>query len=426
MLNLVEQVKRSPANHIAERYFMEEATTWDTAIESAALPPPTGETPEQVAEPIIDSPQPATDETPEAQTTGEVENADQPAREPETPAADKEATTEPEPKVADDLQQDDPEEVKALPTPAARRWARGRDREARLVDAYLDPEVPALDVANRLYEKSQSRYTELVNGVGDAHWDYLVSRKLGISAEELDGRLKAIPETPSHDQTRIQDDPSYDPLADPLVPDTEKALIREAKQAREESAALKAQMEQVTGKVSTFEQAEEERKREIHVQKAQAIEQELRESVMSVIPEEIREYGLEVSDQDIPLIKGLKKAAQFILNTDLVPTFDADADNVKAVSRATHFADKLERDNAFKEEDALKVRVRGALGKVKEREDVRAIFEAIETVGKFQSEKLKTRGKGQPPAPPNASPGTVIASKQIASWEDAEAAAAGR
>jgi hypothetical protein len=380
---------------------MSAVDTWDAITED---PPAESETSEAVV-----------DELPaeaEAQTTDVVEppSSDDPAREAE---AEETVETEEEPKVEEpkaEVQTDDPAELEALP-PGARAWARRRDRDARLVDDFLNPEVPASKVADRLSEKSPSRYNELVTDFFETHGPDYLKKTFGMSAEEIQAKLTAEPHTSTDSP---DDDPDYDVFQDPLVPDSVKASLREAQE-------LKAKFGDVEKKVNAFETKEQEREREARETQARTMGFELRDSVWSVVPAGIKEYGLEVSDDDPEDIAGLKEAAAYILENEVEPTFDLDEDNKKAVLRASEFIARLERENAFREEDPLKVRARAALEQVKSNDRrVKSIIRAIEQLSEKKAQKLASRGKSAPPVPSSPSGGTAVSRQAPSTWDEAE------
>ena len=376
--------------------------TWDSAISEAAAPPPTGETEGVAGEVIAPEPTPAEEAT-EAQSTEEVETPSDPsARAVETPEAEQAAET------AEVKEEDDPPEVAALPTPQARKWARARDREARLVDDFLDPDKPVIGVAERLYDRSQSRYAELAYSIFDAHKDDFSQREFGLSVEEVKARLAQ----PAADGGESQDSQEgYDPLTDPTLPEEVVEKLRRAD-------ALEEKYGQLESKVSSIERQEQERAEAARLAEVERIGNDLYESVVRVVPEGIKEYGLEVSERDPPEIKGLKLAAQKILLTEMEPTFNSDPDSLKAVKRAKEFAERLERENAFREEDALKVRVRAALGKVRESDEVKAIFDAIKVLSERKAEKLGARGQQAPQIPATQGTGVMPVGSKAVTWEE--------
>jgi hypothetical protein len=377
-------------------------STWDTAIADAGTPPPSGEIQETPSETVEAQPAPA-EETTQTQETAAVETtSDEAARTVETP----EAETAPEVQAKEEVNPEDPPEVNALP-PSARKWARNRDREARVVDDFLDPEKPVLKTAERLYEKSASRYSELATTIYDTHRDFFLERDFGLTYEELKARATAEPQPRGDAQIPGE---GYDPLEDDSQPDSVKAEIRESRALKEKYGTLES-------KVTSIEQQEQQRADEARQAQVEKIGQELYESVLTVIPEGIKEFGLEVSERDPPIVKGLKLAAQHILKTEVVPAFDRDPDNVKAVKRAQDFARRLERDNAFREEDALKVRTRNALTSVREREEVKAIFDALKLYADSQAAKIGARGSTAPQVPAANGGGTMPLSQPAATWD---------
>lgn len=364
---------------------MTDNPTWDTGIAAAEA----DQSPSTTDEPTVEStqaveaaPETATEETP---NTAEVEQPTDPA------AREAEAAQPSEEKPDDDIQEGDTDEIKALPRGAARAWARRRDRDAKLLDKFVGTE-PISAMAEDLLQKSPSRYTELAYDIVE-NTDIL-QRMFGASAEEIKAKLAATPEqSPSQLEPSINPD---DPQNDPDVPDYVKEILAADKAAKD---ALTKQVEELGGKVSTIEQTEAQRQAEARQAKVEQIETELLQSVLSVVPEGIKSYGLEVSEKDPPAIAGLKKLASFYLMSNVESAFNESQDNLKATERAKEYAKRLERDNAFREEDALKVRTRAALDKVKEREEIKAVFDAIRQITEYQAKQIASRGLNTPFAP---------------------------
>lgn len=362
---------------------METAQTWESEIAAAeGQPPPSGETNPPVAEntapPAEQSttPDPAPTETASTQTTEASETSAAPAREAESDAV------QPTEKPDDDIQEEDTEEVKALPTASARKWARRRDRDAQLSDKYLGTEAISV-VADDLYKRSPSRYSELAMDI--------IQSTFGMPYDQLKAKLDAPPEATSQiDPLSVS--PDYDPLTDEAIPETVKAQLREA-------AGLRQQVQELGGKVSTIEQTEAQRAAEARQVQVGQIETELKTSVLSVVPEAIKSYGLEVSDKDPPILAGAKKALSRQLQTEFDGYFAKSPDNMKAIERARYYAERLERDNVFREEDGLKVRVRASLDQAYASEEAKAIVELMKFYVDTQAKQIASRGLNTPQTP---------------------------
>jgi len=363
-------------------------STWDTGIAAAEAnqPPPTGNNP--VSEPVVDppvveaAPEPAAEQA-ETPNTAEVESITDPAAREAQPQAVQPSEEKPD----DDIQEGDTDEIKALPRGQARRWARNKARDAQLSEKYLGTE-PISAIAEDLYTKSPSRYSELAFDI--------IQNTFGMPYEAVKAKLESAN---GNGEVKSQLEPSLnpdDPQNDPDVPDYVKEILAADKAAKD---ALTKQVEELGGKVSTIEQTEAQRQAEARQTKVDQIETELLRSVLTVVPEGIKSYGLEVSEKDPPAIAGLKQLASFYLMANVEGVFNESPDNVKATERAKEYAKRLERDNAFREEDALKVRTRAALDKVKERPEVKAVFDAIKTITEHQAKQIASRGLTTPGAP---------------------------
>lgn len=390
---------------------MAEATTWDTAIGASIAPPAdTGaegsDTPEAVV-PTPEAPAESTSDTPTESVVAPSDDAEKVGEEKP------EAEEQPE---EDDEEKDDPEELKAFPSKSAARRAARQERvrrleaESQVVQSFLDPEKPIGTVAETLEARSPSRYHELVDDFFENHGDQYLQKRYGLKAEEVDAIVNSREERPAPD-------PDYDPLADPLISDQFKDELKELR-------GIKDEFGQVKSKVEGFETKEQERERLQYEAESRAIETEVFQAVFPVVGEAVKEYGLEENKDDPPLIAGLKEAGRELLYSNVDPVFMQDEENAKAVSRVKHWSGKREKDNALREVDPLKVRTRSAAEKIRQMPKLDAILSAIKILSESKAEKIKDRGKGQPPVPAGAPPGgSAVPKTEIRSWDDAFAAA---
>lgn len=382
----------------------------DTATPEAPPPiswdnPPPETPPAEAAQQA--APAPATpSETPDAAPQPEQEA--QPAAEA---APERESQPEADTYVAE---ADDPPELTALTTPAAKRWAKRQYTEAYPTRVFLDTEKPIQAFGDDLYKRSPSRYWEHVDDVFANHKDYFIQK-----VSELNKSIEQPP-TPSPSVTAPTTAITETELAN--LSDTQIVERFEAaqKSAREEVETklraefdekfnkLQSQFEEVNGKfTSTQDQARE----------AQVIqiESDLKTSVMKVVDEAAREWGLEPKADDPENLANLKKAAIKIIRTEFEPTFDADESNVKVVEKVREFAKRLERDNVFREEDNLKVRARAATEKVRQLPEMKAIMDQIVAI----VEQSKAKPRAVDPAPPVAGAAAGVVIQPPTTWDDA-------
>jgi hypothetical protein len=383
--------------------------TWDTAIDASdtggadtgAEVVAVSETPETTTEVPAES----TTETPAEEVAAPSGDADA----GEVEAAAEEASED------DDEEKNDPPELQHLPSKSAQRRQARREMVERLktesavVQSYLDPSKPISSVSEDLEQRSPSRYHELVDDFFENHGEQYLKKRYGLEAKELD----AIVEGRSAKPDSTPADPDYDPLEDALIPDHIKDEIREGRALKEKFPALEE-------KVNSIETKEQERERVEAEAKSRAIEGEVFEAVFPVIGEAIKEYGLEPSKDDPPQIAALKKIGARLLVEDVDPAFMKDEQNQKALGRVKEFAKRHERDNAFRETDALKVRSRAAAEAVRQGEEVSTILWAIKQLVTSDAKRIAERGKGQPPVPAGApAGGQVVPKKEITSWDEA-------
>lgn len=395
---------------------MADELTQEVQSDTAEAPPPISwdnpppETPPAKAEPALEAaPAPATpSETPDA--------APQPEQEAQ-PAAEAAPERESQPEAAKDdyvAEADDPPELTALTTPAAKRWAKRQYTEAYPTRVFLDTEKPIQAFGDDLYKRSPSRYWEHVDDVFKNHQDYFVQKvsELNKSTEQ--------PPTPSPGVTAPTTAITEAELAN--LSDTQIVERFEAaqKSAREEAETklraefdqkftdLEAKFNEVNGKFTSSQ----DKAREAQVIQ---IESDLKTSVMGKVQERIRELGLEAKADDPPKIASLKKAAVHILNTQFEPTFNADESNVKVVDRVLEFAKRLERENAFREEDNLKVRALAAIEKAAQAPEVKAILDEIAAY----AEQSKAKPRAVNPAPPVAGASAGVVIQPATTWDEA-------
>lgn len=380
------------------------APTWDNVSASPDPPPAPLETTEA-----------ATPPEPEAQPAAEAA----PAREGESQPPPPESTPPDEYKA----EADDPPEIAALTTPAAKRWAKRQFKEAEISRRYLSPEEPIKGFGDDLYQRSQSRYWEHVDDIMDTHGDEIVKRLLGVpTVAEAKSRLQSQPAPPSAPST-TQSPPTtlteaeLANLSDAQVVERFEAATKAARDEAEQRLrtefdekfnSLKTQFDDVSGKFKTQEQSARERQ-------VIALESELKTNVWKVVQDGVRESGLEPKMDDPPEMASLKQAALKLINTQFEPVFDSDEDNVKVVDRVREFARRLERDNVFREEDNLKVRARSTFEKVKQSPEVKTILDRINVL----VEQSRAKPKANDPAPPVAGAAAGMTIKPPTTWDEA-------
>jgi hypothetical protein len=382
--------------------------TWESAINPE--PPVASEQPEVQAE-----------AAPEAQTetTDTQLVAEESAREGESQP--EQVAEEIEPEVFEESV-DTPAEIRAMSTASQKEWAQRQFKDAEPVRTYLNYEKPISEFSEDLFQRSESRYRELVYDIVDHGADLATQRLFGIPYEEAKARLTNNAQTdtliPSDPQATAQpfDDTELNQMdwqVQERLQAYQEAQARKEAELKTQNEALQKRLDALEGKFTTKEQAEQQRiTQERH---AQAIQkgQELYTNVWSVVEQGIKDSGLEVSKDDPPRIQSLKRAAAKILSTQTEPAFDADEANTKLVGLVMEALNRGEEANAFREEDNLKVRARQAFEKVKASEEVKAILDEIES---FANSK---RTKREVPAPPV--PGAVagITPKPPTTWDEA-------
>lgn len=382
------------------------APTWDSVSASPDPPPAPLETTEA-----------ATPPEPEAQPAAEAA----PVREGESQPPPPESTPPDEYRA----EADDPPEIAALTTPAAKRWAKRQFKEAEISRRYLSPEEPIKGFGDDLYQRSQSRYWEHVDDIMDTHGDEIVKRLLGVpTVAEAKSRLQSQPAPPSAPsttaitQSTTLTEAELANLSDAQVVERFEAATKAARDEAEQRLrtefdekfnSFKTQFDDVSGKLKTQEQTARDRQ-------AAAKNQELYDKVWTVVKDGIRESGLEVKADDPPRIANLKQAAQGLLDqTNIERVFDESDDNVKVVKDVIEFNRRGEFHNAFREEDNLKIRARAAFRKAKERPEVQAILSEIATF----VEQSRAKPKANDPAPPVAGAAAGMTIKPPTTWDEA-------
>lgn len=403
---------------------MEEITTWESAAN--VVPETASADAEAVTETVE---QPVETQPVEADPTLETDAplvADVAARGGESPEQVEEKTDA-------DVHEDDTPEILALPSgSASRRWARQQFKDALPTRTFLDYAKPIAEFSTDLEKRSQSRYGELVNDIAAHHADYISKRLFGLSAAEAKARLSTQPETPTATQ------PTATTAAQGTQPFTEEELntldwsvadriqaMQEAQARKEAEAqakeeALQKRLDALEGKVTTREQAEKQQLLQTQAAEARQIGQDLYDSVWTVVEQGIRDTGLEASKDDPQEIADLKEAARDLLaKAHIENAFDEDPENVKLVEGVMAAADRRERDNAFREEDNLKVRARAAFEKVKATGKVQSILRQLESHATAKSHRPRTV-----PAPPVPGAAAGMTVKPPTTWDEAQAGAA--
>jgi len=386
---------------------MEEITTWESAAQDPAPVEPT---------PIVEAPEPvetqpaATLEKPEA---APLEAEPSPARESEivTPEPAKE-----EPKAEEYVAEvNDPAEIAALPTPAAKKWAKRQFKDAEPLRNFLAYDHPIADFASDLQKRSTTRYQALVDDLATNHPDYLSNKLFGVPFEQAKAQLKSNVPTPTP-KPQIDQPTGIPPELEGLAPEVieqftqrEQALAQEraAKEAIAQKVAdLEKQLEAVTGKITN---------QETQAQKAEisAKQNEIYDQVWSVVEEGIRNSGLEILPTDPPRIANLKTAAAKILRQEAEPAFDKVDENTKIVKYVFEATNRREYDNAMREIDNLKVRARAAFESVKNSPDVKEILQQI------QAEAQSKPSRPANPVPPAPGSSVGVAPKQPGTWDEA-------
>lgn len=391
--------------------------TWDSVTatpEPAALEAP--------AEPVVENPPAATLEKPEAP---QLDAAFAPVRESES-QEQIEPKEEPKQEVKDDYiaEADDPLEIAALPTPAAKRWAKRQFQDASPTRAFLDFDKPITVLGDDLYQRSPSRYTEHVNDLVTRHQDYVSKQLFGVSYEEAKSRLQ--PNAPVPTTTDKREALPTDLELGEMTVEQVTQRFQEIQAAQEQEKQrlqtefqskvdnLQKQFDAVNGKVATQEQ---------QAQQAQIVENQnkLYNNVWSVVDEGIRNLGLEPQPNDPPKIASLKRAASRLLDKHSIEAaFDAVPENEKLVKYVFEATNRGEFQNAFREEDNLKVRARQAFESVKQSDEVKAILEEIQAY----ASQSKGTSRGANPIPPAPGSSTGVNIKPPASWDEAIAGAA--
>jgi len=398
---------------------MPEQDTWETASVETPIIPPAPETQLQVA-PETPEPAPEPAVTLEKPDAPQVEPAEVAARESEAP---EQITQESEVKDEYIAEPDDPPEIAALQTPAAKRWAKRQHKDAAAVRAFDDFDTPISDVGDQLFARSQSRYTEHVLDIFKRHAPDL----LGAPFDEVKSRLQAngTPATTPKPATQNISEVSL-PTAAELETMSNEEVAQRFQQVREqEEKRLSAefqkkfddfqkQLEDVNGKLTTKEQAEQQ----AEISQKQ---DELYSKVWSEVDEVIRNSGLEANPADPPKIAGLKEAARDLLSRDSVErAFDASEDNRKVVQYVVEATKRREFQNAFREVDNLKVRARAAAESIKKSAKMKAILDEIEAYA--NQSNGKSRATDPIPPAPGSSVGVTI--KPPTTWDEAERAVA--
>lgn len=382
--------------------------------------------PAEPAAPTWDNPLPETPPEPPAQ---EATPSETPAATPQPeleaqPPAEPAPERESQPEAKDDYvaEADDPPEITALTTPAAKRWAKRQYTEAYPTRVYLDPQKPIAAFGDDLYQRSPTRYWEHVDDLIKNHGDYIAEKLLGVKmpADEIKSKLQPPAPTPSTTApttTTTLTEAELANLSDAQIVERFEAAQKNAREEAETKLrtefdeklnALKSQFEEVNGRFTTTQEQARE-------QQVFALESELKTNVMKVVDDAVRESGLEPKADDPPKLANLKKAALTIIKTQFEPTFDADEENVKVVDKVREFAKRLERANVFREEDNLKVRAKAAFEKVKDLPEMKAITDEI--LAYVEQSKAKPRAANPAPPVPGAAAGLTV--QPPSSWDEA-------
>lgn len=398
-------------------------TTWDsvtaTPNDAVTQVPPSeasSDTQPLPLETVATDPQnPAPAETSPLETTetAQVEPEAEPVRESES------LTPEPESeKPKDDYvaEADDPPEIAALSTPAAKRWAQRQFKDAAPTRKFVSYDVPIEEFGDDLASRSPSRYTEHVQDVIRHHYDFATEQLFGMKYEDVKARLgNGQPSTTTETvaSTTIPTAEELNLLTNEDIVERMKQLAtaqpnEETEKLRGQVGDLQKQLDAVTGKISTHEQTE----RQAQVTR---IQNDVYSQVWKVVDECKRDWGLEVKADDPPRIANLKRAAARILDSDTEPSFDEDESNRKVVEYVVNAANRLEKDNAYREVDNLKVRARAAATKVKDSPEVKEILDEINAY----ANKSKAVTRATSPAPPAPGSSTGVTIKPPTTWDEA-------
>lgn len=403
-------------------------STWESAS-SDAPPPIVPDAPVAVVEPIADPPADTPLEKPDelqvepvaaARESESTEQITEPA--PDTPAEPVKAAEE---YVAEP---DDPAELSALPTAAAKKWAKRQFKEAEPIRNFTNYDKPIEEFGADLFSRSQSRYTAHVKDLVARHSDYVSRELFGIPFDEAKARLQPngqpAPTTTAASVTTTDAAlPTPEELAGMSNEDVAQRFQefqaaeqqkREAESAalKKEVAELKSQFEAVNGKFTTQEQ-------QAFQQKITDKQNEMLEKTMKVVDAGIREMGLEVQPTDPPKLATLKKTALRIINRqEALRVFDASEDNQKLVKNVVDAINRGEFQNADREEDNLAVRARAALATLKNSDEVKALLDEIEAY----ANQSKGNSRGANPAPPAPGSSVGITIKPPTTWDEAVAA----
>jgi len=400
-------------------------TSWET-ITSEASAAPAPEVP-VVPAPAVAPTAPAETPTLEKTATPQLDAEPEAARESESqiePETPPKKETKSEAKDEYVAEADDPSEIATLPTPAQKRWAKRQYRDAQIIRAFLDLDKDIEALGDDLFARSPSRYTEHVNDIIKRHFEDASKMLFGMPYQDAKAKLAAqpngqptpttTPQTPS--TLTLPTTAELDALTNEQIVqkfgEVQQTAQQQAKAEMEavmtaKVAGLQSQLDAVTQKTTTHEQQARD------VQVAQ-IGDDLRTSVVKVVDEVIHDSGLEVKSDDPPKIANLKRAASRMIKTEYESTFDSEEDNLKVIARVQEFAKRLERHNAFREEDNLKVRLRAACEKIKQTPEFQAIFDEIEAYAK---PKATTRTGGPVVPAPGAPAG--VAPKSPLNWDEA-------
>ena len=393
--------------------------SWDVITSDPPPAAPAAEVP-VVPAPAVATTAPA--ETPTLETETPLP-ADEPVRESESQIEEKAPKKEAAPEKDEDVEEGDTPEILAAPSGSAtRRFSRQQAKMARPIYDFLDLDKPIKAFGDDLYTRSESRYFEHVDDIAKHHADYLTEKLFGVkSYAEVKAKLTAngepapttTPQTPSTVAPLTAQE--LDSLTnEQIVQRYNEAQQTAAQQAKVEMetamtakvAALQEQLDAVTQKTTTHEQ----QARDAQVNQ---IGDELRTNVLKVVDEVIHDSGLEVKPDDPPKIANLKRAAIGMIKREHGPTFDAEEDNLKVIARVAEFARRLEKQNAFREEDNLKVRLRAACEKIKQTPEFQAIFDEIEAYAKPKA----TPRTGGPVVPAPGAP-AGITPKSPMNWDE--------
>jgi len=313
--------------------------------------------------------------------------------------------------------------IAALSSAASKRWAKRQFKDAVPVHNFLDFEKPISTVGDDLHRLSPSRYTEHVNDIFRRHSKDL----LGVPFDEVKIRLQTngqpattTPATAEAISSRSVSLPTEAELSQMTDEQVAQRFAQVQEQAKQQAATefqkqiddLKSQFDAVNGEVKT--QKESAVQAEIGQK-----QHELYTKVWSVVEDGIRDSGLEVLPTDPPKIASLKRAASGLLDKHNVEAaFDAVDDNTKLVKYVYEATNRREFQNAFREEDNLKVRARAAFETVKQSPEVKAILDEIEAYA--NQSKGNSRAANPIPPAPGSSLGVTI--KAPISWDEAERA----